>query len=378
MKLLVLYQGTSPATDHPGYYCGFERMMSEGRLQAHVGLGYLGEAKRLGWDGFWEHACRTAEQMEADAVFLQFFHADMPDPRPGITRMKNLPTRPLVFSSLGDPFGKWTSRIPRSSKVASALSDVTFLTGMGYIADQMAAAGGNNLVLMPLGCCQVRFASPPPPLSAQPEFDLAFVGNRMNSRNPANHFFWVARKRAQFVAALTKRYGRRFALFGKGWEGNQSWQGTIPYARQHEACQRSALVLGGMPNAYHDYYTSDRPYIAATSGVPLVDFWVPGVELILQPERDWWLARDLDEMFRICDQLLGLSCSERSRLAGEARRNLLALHTQYHRCVEMIDIVESVSSARRKGEKAPVPRLKFLQPSAPKQPRLPVVARWRG
>ena len=378
MRLLVLYQGKNSAENHPGYYCGFERLVSEGRLETHVPLGYLGEAEERGWDGFWDYAHQTAERMGADAVFLQFFHADMPNPEKGILRIKNLPNRPVVFSSLGDPFGRWTKRIPRSSKVASALSDVSFLTGMGYIAQQLAAAGGRNLVLMPLGCCQVRFAGAPPIRSGQPEFDLSFVGNRMNSRSPLNHFYWVARKRVEFVAALTQRYGRRFALFGKDWAGNPSWHGTIPYAKQHEAYQRSAVALGGMPNAYHDYYTSDRPFIASTSGVPLVDFWVRGVERILKPERDWWLARDLDEMFRVCDQLLDLSCDERHKLACEARRQVLASHTQYHRCAEMVEIVESLLAARRGGYLASAPQLKFLQPAQRAETCPPAIVQWRG
>jgi hypothetical protein len=31
-------------------------------------------------------------------------------------------------------------------------------------------------------------------------------------------------------------------------------------------------------------------FIAVASGVPFVDYWVPGVERLLEPGRDWWLA----------------------------------------------------------------------------------------
>ena len=377
MKLLVLYQGDDAAKDHPGYYCGFERMVSDRRLEAHVGLGYFGEAERRGWDGFWDLAFHTASNMGADAIYLQYFHSAMPDPRKGILRLKNLPSRPVIFSSVGDPFGRWTKQIPNSSRVAGALSDVTFLSGMGYLARQLAAAGGKNLVLMTNGCCQVRFGSPPP-VVAQPEFDLAFVGNRMISRNPLNHFYWVARKRVEFVSALTRRYGRRFGLFGKGWDGNASWQGPIAYNKQHDAYRRSAVALGGMPNAYHDYYTSDRPFIAIASGVPLVDHWVRGVDRILEPTKDCYLFKDLGEMFRTCDSLLELSCEERNAMGGEARRRILANHTQYHRCVEMVDIVKSLAAARAGGYAAQSPQLKFLQPTAHGELYPLAVTEWCG
>jgi hypothetical protein len=378
MRLLVLYQAKNPAKDHPGYFCGFERLVGNGQLEAHVPLAFIGGAESKGWDGFWNHAYQTAARMGAEAIFLQFFHWEMPNPEKAIRRLKNLPSKPVLFSSLGDPFGRWTKRIPRSFKVASALSDVSFLTGTGYLARQLAANGSKNLVLMPLGCCQVRFSAPPPPLQDQPEFDVTFVGNRMRGRNPINHFYWVARRRNDFVTAMTKRYGLRFGLFGKGWEGNPAWQGPIPYVAQHAAYQRSAVVLGGTPNADHDYYTSDRPFIAATSGVPLVDYQVRGVERILEPERDWWLARDLDEMIRMTDRLLDLSCEERSRMAAETRRRVLATHTQYHRCTEMVETVDSVRAARRGGYSAPPPQLKFLSAAnrAAQQPE--AVVAWRG
>ena len=71
--------------------------------------------------------------------------------------------------------------------------------------------------------------------------------------------------------------------------------GPVPYASQHRAYRSAAVALGGMPNGYHDYYTSDRVFIAVASGVPLVNHWVNGVDRILEPNRDWWLAHDQEE-----------------------------------------------------------------------------------
>jgi hypothetical protein len=364
MKLLVLYQARNPAQDHPGYYEGFERMVAEGQLRAHVPIGYLGVAEARGWDALWTEAHRAAREMQADAVFLQFFHAQMPNPENGILRIKNLPQRPLIFSSLGDPFGRWTHRIPQSFRVASRLSDISFLTGMGYIAQQLAGWGARNLVLMPHGCCQVRFCAPIREHSAESEFDVSFVGSRIRSMNPFGHFYWTARRRAELVAAFTKRFGKRFGLFGKGWEGNRAWQGTIPFASQLEAYRRSSVVLGGMPGAEYDYYTSDRPFIAAASGVPLVDYWVRGVDRLLEPGRDWWLAHDIKELLRLSDTLLEMPGSDRLLLAGETRKRILAHHTQYHRCLDMIQIVRNLMEARRQGRQAAEPELPFLRQSS--------------
>ena len=374
MKLLVLYQARDAISDQPGYHDGFERLVDEGMLDAHVGIPYRGVSQARGWDALWSEAYDIARRIEADAVFLQFFHGAIPDPRAGIQRLKGLPFKPTLFTSSGDGFGRWTKRVPKCLRIASALSDVSFLTGMGYLARQLARSGGRNLALMPNGCCQVRFSAPAGPSLSEPEFDVAFVGSRIRSWNPLR----MGRQRVKFVTACAKRYGRRFGLFGNGWNGNPSWQGPLSYADQHQAYRRSAVALGGMPNAYHDYYTSDRVFIAVASGVPFVDYWVSGVDRILEHGRDWWLAQNENEMFRLCDRLLEMPSSDRVRLGQEARERILNHHTQYHRCQEMIEIVKDVRAARISGGRAARPKLTFLSnpPVAGLAPE-PIVG-WEG
>ena len=378
----MLYQARDAAADQPGYYEGFERLVAEGALDAHAAIPVDGMAEEQGWNGLWAEAERIAGSMRADAVFLQFFHGVMPDPTEGIQRLKRLPTRPTLFTSLGDPYGRWIRRVPRSFRVASALADVSFLTGMGYIARQLSRLGSRNLVLMPNGCCQVRFSSQPSTALPQPEFDVVFVGSRVYPRNLLSQFsylyYWGGQKRVELVKAFTKRYGRRFGLFGKGWDGNSSWQGPVPYAAQHEVYRRSAAALGGMPYAYYDYYTSDRPFIAMASGVPLVDWRVPGVDRILQPGRDWWLARSQEEMFGLCDQLLEMPSSDRVHLGEAARERVLAYHTQYHRCKEMVEIVRSIRDARLAGRRAAQPKLSFLSSSCTAEPAPDAILAWEG
>jgi hypothetical protein len=294
-------------------------------------------------------------------------------------RLQGLPCKPAMFTSLGDPFGRWTKRIPRSYRIASKLADVNFLTGMGYLARQLARQGARNLVLMPHGCCQLRFSALLDQTKYSPDFDVVFVGSRLSSRNPLSHFFWAAQRRREFVALVTKRYGRRFGLFGHGWMGNPSWQGAIPYDRQHSAHRRGAVVLGGVPNAYNDYYMSDRVFIAIASGIPFVDYAVAGVDLLLHPERDWWLAPDTQGMMRWCDHLISLSQEERLRLGGCAREHILTFHTQYHRCREMVEIVRDLRAARSRGTTAARPQFSFLRQGTNLSSVYPsAVENWQG
>jgi hypothetical protein len=379
MQLLVLYQARDAAREQPGYYDGFERLVAEGVLEAHIAIPYYGVAEEHGWPALWDKAYAAAGKMEADAIFLQFFHGPIPDPTVGIARLKGLPSKPTMFTSLGDAFGLWTRRVPRSYRIASKLVDVNFLTGMGYLARQLARQGARNLVLMPNGCCQVRFSAMLDQTKYSPDFDIIFVGSKTPYKNPLSHFFWTTQRRREFVALVTKRYGRRFGLFGHGWMGTPSWQGPISYERQHSTYHRSAVVLGGIPGAYHDYYTSDRVFIAIASGIPFVDYWVAGVDLLLHSGRDWWLAPDIQGMIRWCDYLLSLSQEERLRLGGYARERILAFHTQYHRCREMIDIVRDLRAARSRGTTATRPQLSFLRQETHQSSVCPAaVVNWQG
>lgn len=375
MRLLVLYQARDAAQDHPGYYSGFEQLVAEGLLRAHTAIPYYGVAEARGWDALWSEAYQTAHRMEADAIFLHFFHGPA-DPANAIRRFRSLPGRPTVFASLGDGYGRWTKRMPRHFRTASTLSDVTFLTGMGYQARQLAQGGSRNLVLMPNGCCQVRFSATDTCDRAR-DFDLVFIGSRTPSRNFANHVFWVGRKRAAMVSAFTKRYGQRFALFGKDWDGNPSWQGPLPYEQQHGAYRRGAVAVGGLPGAYHDYYTSDRVLVALASGIPFVDFWVRGVDRIWKPQRDWWLASDTEGMMRCCDRLLEMPESERRALARQTRERILGSHTQYHRCREMVQIVKTLREHRQRGQRAEAPTLSFLSPALGPD-TAPAIVNWQG
>jgi hypothetical protein len=133
VRLLVLYQARDAAADQPGYYEGFERLVAEGVLSAHTAIPVYAVAEAEGWNGLWAEAERIARSIQADAVFLQFFHGAMPDPTEGILRLKNITSGPTLFTSLGDPYGRWTKRVPQSFQVASALADVSFFTSMGRI-----------------------------------------------------------------------------------------------------------------------------------------------------------------------------------------------------------------------------------------------------
>jgi glycosyltransferase involved in cell wall biosynthesis len=377
VRLVVLYQASDIGKHQPGYQDGFIRLKQEGVISAYRGIPYISVAQEMGWDGMWAEAERLAAEIQADAVFLQFFHDyRMNDPAPGIARIRALPSRPTIFSSVGDGFGRWGKRIPNTYKIAAMHSDVNFLTSMGYLAEELSRFGAKNIVLMPNGVCQLRFSAPLDRDHYAPVHDVVFIGNLSRTKNPLSDLFWNERHRRKLVGKLSTYYGAKFAVYGKNWTGPNA-HGVIDYADQHSIIRRSRVVIGGYPYVWCDYYTSDRVLVALASGIPFVDFAVPMVDNLFEDGRDWWLAISTDEMIAKCNYLLERSDEERLNIAARTREMILQEQTQYHRCRQMMEIVASVRKDREAGLKPPPPTLKFLRMNS-SNTNSPAVQNWVG
>lgn len=360
VRLVVLYQASDIQKHQPGYHDGFGSLLKEGTLTEYLGIPYISVAQEKGWDGLWEVVKRNIQEINADGVFLQFFHDHrMIDPSHPIAAIRNLPSKPIIFSSVGDGFGRWGKRIPISYKITAKLSDVNFLTSMGYLAEDLVRFGAKNIVLMPNGVCQLRFSSSFDHSHYQPEHDVVFIGNLSGTLNPFSDLFWNERRRRSVVKAFTRRYGSRFAVYGNNWTGLCA-RGPVAYAEQHSVYRRSRVIIGGYPYVWCDYYTSDRVLIALASGIPFVDFAVPQVDKLFKDGHDWWLARSIAEMITKCDRLLELSDEKRLQIAAQTRARILTEHTQYHRCRQMIEIVKDLQIARKKGQISALPSPSFV------------------
>jgi hypothetical protein len=83
-------------------------------------------------------------------------------------------------------------------------------------------------------------------------------------------------------------------------------------------------------------------------------------------------------MLALCDKLLEMPSSDRLRLGEKAREGVLAYHTQYHRCKEMVEIVRSIRDARLLGRRAPQPDLSFLSISCVAGAAPDAILGWEG
>jgi len=362
LKLLSLLQGHHPE-DQIGFHQSGAKLVQEGFLGDYHAVPFLAADQKPKNNPTYDTILEIAKKQKPDFIFFQHFHFHrIPDPTVLIGALRRIVPEAVLFVSSGDSFGRWTRPLPRSLIQASRAADLTFLSGMGYVADHLAKKGGKNISLMPHGFCPVRFPKKTS-LSPQPavDWEVVCVASNYRVRNPFSYLYQRKLARIREVQKLWRRYGKRFALFGKGWEGFPGWRGPLPYENQGDIFRSSRVVVGGHPGGGMDYYLSDREFIAMASGTPFVEYWTPRINTIFQDENHWYLYRDEAGMIQKIDRILEDSAGTFNSMAKSTEAYVRAKHSNYHRLKEMLRIAQKFSAARAAGEKYK-PILEFFLP----------------
>lgn len=385
MRLLFFAQGKI-VEDQIGFDDAFKTMHAEGRITAYRAFPWRGYALEHGWDAFFREARVLVEDFQPDVIYFQFFHEHTcPNVTDFFETLRRTASRPVIAVSAGDAFS-WADwfgrRYPVGFLSAARAADVTFVTAMGKCADYLVQKGIKNIVLLPLGACQVRFKPKAIDIAQyKPDFDVVFVGGGGNwyRSRPWNFLFYYGLKRDAMVRLLRIRYGRKFGLFGNGWRGNASWQGSVPYAQQLDVCRNSQVVFGGCPGIYQDYYASDRPFIQGISGIPLVDWYVPRVGNILGDQDHWYLVNDAKSMLRQIDRLLNTDMTERLRQGAATAEYIHKKLSQEAFMRFFVNTVFAFRKARLQGGITPSPEFNFFLPETDlRQEKQFALRNWQG
>lgn len=344
MNLLFLSQGKT-IQDHPGWNDALVRLQQEHEIDHFVNIPYLGYAEQHGWDAFYQHVVQRCHDEKMDVVYFHYFHArEIPSPRACIEALRSLPSKPVVITSAGDGFSdNWMMvDYPPCFKEASRMADITFSTQMGKAADKMMRWGARHVVFAPNSMCQVRFkAHQIIPEQHAFDFDVVFVGNHNRPRYPnvINKHWWGGKYRNKLVNTLDRRYGKRFGLFGAGWE-LPSAQGPTAFNELQQTFQRGRILVGGNPYSYSDYYSSNRVFFEVASGIPTVELLTPRFDRVLRPDDHLYFVHDIPQLVKKIDSLLDADPGTLYRKAGDAAKYIEQKHTQYHRMKFKIDTVK--------------------------------------
>ena len=364
MRLLFVVQGHNEQ-DQIGYTSAARQLLAEGVLtNLTFFFPFQDFAQRKSWEDTWKALIQAAKESEPTCIFFQFFNYHAEAIATLIKGLESLPSKPLIMTSYGDPFSSslLLPHPPSSFMRIARAADLNFQTTMGRCSDYLSRNAIRHLVFCPHGFCQKRFSPSPSELDTKRSFDISFVGSRNISKNPLSTLFYTGRRRQALVSLLQKDFGTRFALFGHGWEGFHSWQGPVPYANQIDAIRKSELFFGGYPGSNELLYQSDRPWIALMSGVPLIDWRIPGLSWILRDGSDWHPVCSSSELINKIDFLLSQS---QERLRQQALQTALLAkdrHSQYHRMRFMIRTASLLWTSRDSHKTPPLPPFDFFLP----------------
>lgn len=345
MKVLFLSQGRK-VEDHPGWDWSLKKLKEEGFIEDYLNVPWQGYGETHGWNSFYRHVVDTAKAGKFDVVYFHYFHRrDVPSPANCIKALKELSNKPTVIVSGGDPFSdNWMPpRYPANFRIAAGLADIVFSTQMGRAAEQMQKKwGAKNVVYTPNSLCPVRFSNHAiDPTTHKFDFDIVMVGSRngLLGRNVITRHTFRAFERTRMVKALCNHFGKRFGLFGHGWDGLISNQGPAPFDEQQKYFQRGRVLVGGNPYSFSDYYSSNRVFFEIASGVPTVELKVNRLDKVLRDGDQVYFADNVDGVIAKCEELLQQDPVELYAKAARAAKEIVERHTQYHRMKFKLDTV---------------------------------------
>lgn len=170
-------------------------------------------------------------------------------------KMRSLCNFALVYHE-ADPYSRWKHRLPREARAAGRSADVVYTVGSNVFRSNFERTGSTDV----RWCSSVydpgRFGKIDVPTAPIREFDVVMVANKTQARSPFSGHP-NAGQRIELVKRLSKAFGSRFAVYGKGWTG-VSAKGPVDYSRQFDAVHSGWITANWDHYANEDAYFSDR------------------------------------------------------------------------------------------------------------------------
>jgi hypothetical protein len=288
----------------PGWQVGprasFEGMQRNGFIDAYESFSFLLEAKQSSPAGALDKLCQLAYQFQPTMILWQHV-GNFPVTREYLVKLKSLRSAPMLVYHEADAFGLFKP-LSKSMKNFAAEAHIVVLVGLGVLADLFIANGAKKIIYAPHSVDTIQFGKSWEPTSSR-RFDVVMIGNRITSRIPFKRFPGAV-SREKLACQLTKRFGRRFGLFGSGWDGFPGALGPIPFEKQEEIIRDSWISVGWDHFDNIPFYFSDRLPISLLSGVAHVTNYQPGYELLFKNGEQLVFTHTVSETVNTIDFML--------------------------------------------------------------------------
>jgi hypothetical protein len=321
-----------PDEEHEGDQVGpryaYARLAAEGRLTGYEAFSFLVEANRTGADDAARRLVERAQRFEP-TIILWCHPVGFPITGALVDALRRVPSQPTIVLQEMDPFGFVRCRPRRGLRVLARRADVVYLSGTGPLTRVFQLAGARRIRYALDGADHVRFGTPWSP-PAEREFDVVMIANRNRGRYPGTALPG-ARRRARLAAALQRRHGRRFGLFGDGWSGFTSWRGPVAFDQQGETNRRAWVSASWDHLPSIQRYCSNRVPISLLSGIPHVTNHNEGIDQLYPPGSGVFWGRSVSEVADAVGVVLASPVPDLLALGEQA-----SAFARTHRCQESL------------------------------------------
>lgn len=330
-----------------------ERLTAERVLHVHLGtsddpqaglvraLGKFGAYEQVNWIGVEHEALQqaifgAAERLKPTIAFMQLQTPDVVDAAT-VRSLREISPGVVVATWCGDVASRNSPWDVGWQVPLARCCDLTLHSSHTHVK-AFREAGVHTAAYLQIGYDEEQYR----PSQQHIDFDVCFLGNR-HYGSPAH-----AMKRHDgdlrdgAVAAFRSAFGKRFGIFGSGYEGGE----PIALANAHQAYWRSRIGLNVSFVNFFDCYSSDRIFrilgcgsLLLTKSFPMMSTYglVHGENCIV-----WETPADAVEAARIALSRPG----DLAEIAAAGARLARERHTWDSRVLELLPLVEAARKGR--------------------------------
>jgi hypothetical protein len=302
MKTLLFLNG--PVSSQAGIEDGFTCLHSQGKISA------------LKWFYFEDFSQKNSSKqcilkmIEIANEFLPelivFFHiSNFPVNNELLSKLRKLPSQPLIIYDEGDMYGGFSKPVSSSMKTLIKGVDIVSIRGLGGFYKSIFQMN-KNIILTLNSNWLFRFTKN---ITIDPhkKNKIVFIGNKIKSR--LGNFFRLSgsHEREKLVSYISKIFRDNFFIYGKGWQNNPCYSGILKFDDQPQTCNESWIQLTYEHYPNIPYFFSDRIPIALSSGQIVVTNYKKGYMDIFKDTDFIYFYKNKNEAVYILLYLTSLS-----------------------------------------------------------------------
>ena len=218
-----------------------------------------------------------------------------------------------------DPFDRFVKRVDAAMIGVLLHAHMIFAVGLGSLAALLEQHARVPVFYSPHSFARDSFGESDPSTVAK-TCDLVMIGNRGVRRKLKFLYVPGGRRRADFAGRLSRIFGQRFFLYGRGWDHLPSARGMLPFLEQERAIQASRISVNWDHFDEIDFYFSDRLPISLVAGVPHVTTWHAGYDEMFAGVPGLYACKTVPEAVEVTRWLLSRPDEELAEEGLAARR----------------------------------------------------------